>query len=86
MGLINTLKKNDSLTFDLIQNASGVEHYKDEFIIIEIDNIESESKTGYYEGVELNILSGDVIKNFENFNILNNNLILQCPSTKISCK
>ena len=27
-----------------------------------------------------------VIKNFENFDILNYNLILQCPSTKISCK
>jgi hypothetical protein len=65
MGLISTLKKNDSLAFDLIQNASGLEHYKDDFISIDIDNIESESKTHYYEGVELNIYSGDDIKNFE---------------------
>lgn len=63
--LISTLKKNDSISFDLIQNPKGEEHYKDDFISIDIDNIEQEAKTGFYDGVEINIYSGDDIKGFD---------------------
>lgn len=63
--LTTTLKKNDSISFDLIQNAKGAEHYKDDFISIDIENIEEEAKTGFYSGVELNIYSGDDIKGFD---------------------
>jgi hypothetical protein len=65
MGLIQTLKKNDSVSFDLIKNQKGEEHYKDDFVLIDIDNIEEETKTGFYDGVSIEIYNGDDIKNFE---------------------
>ena len=63
--LLTTLKKNDSISFDLIQNSKGEEHFKDDFIYIDVDNIELEAKSGFYEGVELSIYSGDDIKGFD---------------------
>ncbi len=63
--LISTLKKNDSISYDLIQNTEGEEHYKDDFISIDVDNIEQEANTGFYDGVEINIYSGDDIKEFD---------------------
>lgn len=55
VGLVSTLKTYDAISFDLVQNAKGEEHYKDDFISIDIDNFEEESKTGFYSGVSISI-------------------------------
>lgn len=63
--LISTLKKNDSISFDLIKTADGEEHFKDEFLFIDTDNIEEYAKSDYFEGVNLSIYCGADIKNFD---------------------
>ncbi len=64
-GLLQTLKENDLISFDLIKNAKGEEHYKDDFISIDLENIEEEAKSGYYDGVEISIYDGASIENLD---------------------
>ena len=64
-GLLATLKKNDQISFDLIKNAKGEDHYKDDFVSIDLENIEREAKSGYYDGVEISIYDGTSIEDFD---------------------
>ena len=68
-GLVSILKKNETLTFDLIKNLKGEEHYKDDCIDINIENIEEESETGFYKGVELSIYSQEDIEGLEKLSL-----------------
>jgi len=67
VGLISTLKTYDAISFDQVQNAKGVEKYKDDFISIDIDNIVDEAKTGFYKGVSISIYDAASIDDFDSF-------------------
>jgi len=64
-GLLGVLKANESFSYDLIKNPKGEEHYKDEYVLIDTDNILEEANSGYFEGVELTMYGVQEIKGFD---------------------
>ena len=64
-GLLSVLKANESFSYDLIMNPKGEEHYKDEYVLIDTDNILEEANSGFFEGVELTMYGVQEIKGFD---------------------
>ena len=51
--MLQTLKENDLISFDLIKNAKGEEHYKDDFISIALENIDIDNKVDFDHATKL---------------------------------